>query len=332
MLYLNRLNLNIQNVFLCLCLILSLSAAQGLYAIEIVSIGQACNVARASRHNNVRNTAYPLDWMITSMNALKAAFKDDFVQILVPDQLHESDDSKSVIDGYGLIYIHDFPTIRYPIAPEDDEIMPVHKLASNWRDSISVVQAKFNRRLQRLLNLLHNGEPVALVRYNEMNRTDAEQFISLIREKFPNAKVVLVVIGSAPEFQYPWNLPNICNLYIDANDIRAWDGPAWSEAIHKIATLDPKGWVTTPKSTSYVLTSPIYNPGLFSIFNMVVGALNYYDKGNISGLRVDFQEKGWYFDSTKGSNWWNYYFEPINVGTTSEKEEEQLFPTYQKYE
>lgn len=329
---LSALNQYIKNMFLYLFLFFFLTfTIQDLFAIEVVSIGSACNVARASRHNNMRTTAYPLDWMITSTNALKNAFEDDFANILVPGEIHESVDNKSVIDGYGLIYIHDFPTIRYPIAPEDGEIMPVHGLASNWRDSISIVHTKFNRRLQRLLNLLHNGEPVALVRYNEMGRIEAEQFITLIQKKFPNAKAVLVVIGSTEEFKQSWNLPNVSNYYMEENEIRIWNGSAWTEVMQKIAALNPQGWETSfSKPVSYALTAPVYNPGLFCAFNMVLGALDYFDKGIISGLRIDFKEFGWYFDSEKGGNWWNYYFEPITLGANSANEEEQLFPTYQK--
>lgn len=86
-----------------------------------------------------------------------------------------------------------------------------------------------------------------------------------------------------------------------------------------------------PQNTSYVLTSPLYNPGLFSVFNTVIGALNYYDQGIISGLRVDFGSHGWYFDAARGNNWWNYYFEPIVLGENKQSDEpEQLFPTGQK--
>lgn len=297
-------------------------------AIEIISIGSACNVARAARHNNLRTTAYPFDWMITSLQALKAGFQDDFAHVLMPEQVRENEDKKSVIDGYGLIYIHDFPTVRNPITPEDGEIMPVHELARNWRDSISLVHAKFNRRLQRLLDLLRNGIPVALVRYNEMNKSDAEQFIELVKQKFPHAKAVLVVIGNTPEFKESWNIPHVCNLYIDPKDFSAWDGPAWAEAMLKIAALNPQGWQLSERN-SYLLTLPIYNPGMFSVFNTVIGALDYYDRGNISGLRIDFETNGWYYDPIRGNNWWNYYFEPIALGDYTSKEE-QLFPTYQK--
>jgi len=69
-------------------------AIQSISAIEIVSIGGACNVARAARHNNLRTTAYPLDWMIVSMQSLKDLFRDNFAHVLVPDQMYESDDRK----------------------------------------------------------------------------------------------------------------------------------------------------------------------------------------------------------------------------------------------
>ncbi len=350
--------------------------------VQIVSIGSACNVARAARHNNLRTVAYPFDWTITSMSALRRAFEDDFVQLLVPEQMHENEDRKSVVDGYGIVYIHDFPTVRYPVALEDDEIMPVHTLLPSWRDSIDIVKAKFNRRLERLFDMLNTGQSVALVRYNEMDRYQAEQFIELLKQKFPYARVELAVIGMTSEFKEPWNIPHVSNFYIDEKDFGIWDGPAWSEVMQKIALLDPQSWFTktvcmeiacmektgmaTTQDAPYVLTLPCYNPGLFSAFNTVLGALDYYDRGLISGLRVDFGKQGWYFDASRGDNWWHYYFDPIAVGfsldtaehiknfpvvdpvgvhnkTISQtsailptlskfcyKNSEQLFPTYQK--
>lgn len=312
----------------CLCFC---ALVHNVVAIEIVSLGGACNVARAARYNNMRKNAYPFDWTITSMHALKAAFDDDFSQILMLDQMRESEDGKSVVDGYRLVYIHDFSTVRYPIAPEDSEIMPVHQLLPNWRDSIDIVKAKFTRRLDRLLNLLRIGQPVALVRYNEMDRNEAEKFVQLLKKKFPNAKVVLVVLGTTQEFKESWNLTHVHNLYIDEKDFSVWNGSAWSEAMQVIAHMNPTGWSNAgAEEAPYVLTSPLYNPGLFSVFNTVIGALNYYDQGMISGLRVDFGNQGWYFDVARGNNWWNYCFEPIILGDSNDKESENLFPTYQK--
>jgi hypothetical protein len=325
------LNRSVKSSLRLIVFFILILAMHDLMAIEIVSVGSACNVARAARHNNLRTIAYPLDWTITSMSALKGAFEDDFAQVLVSEQMRESDDGMSVIDGYGIVYIHDFPTVRYPVAPEDGEIMPVHQLLPSWRDSIDVVKEKFTRRLNRLIQLLNSGQQVALVRYNEMDRNQAAQFIELLKQKFPQAKLILVVIGSTPEFQEPWDLEHVCNIYIDEKDFRAWDGPEWSQAMHMISSLNPQGWVHQPQQPPfYLLTLPLYNPGLFSVFNTVLGALDYYDRGLISGLRIDFGDHGWYFDSVRGSNWWNYYFEPIILGKNSDNVPEKLFPTYQK--
>ncbi len=319
---------NVMRIMLC---IISLIVTCNAKAIEIVSIGGACNVARSARHNNLRTVAYPLDWMIASMEALIAGFEDDFDNILDVKQVRESDDKKSVIDGYGLVYIHDFPTVRYPEAPHDGEIMPVHHLLPNWRDSIPVVKAKFKRRLNRLLTLLRTGQPVALVRYNEMGPAQAEQFIALLKKKYPNARIALAVIGTSPDFKEQWKIPHVHNFYIDEEEFRVWDGAAWSKTMHAIASLQAEGWTDgLVKDTPYALTLPLYNPGLFSTFNTVVGALDAYDRGIISGLRVDFQDEGWYFDPERGRNWWQYYFEPIVLGNIDSTIGEQLFPTYKK--
>ncbi len=81
---------------------------------------------------------------------------------------------------------------------------------------------------------------------------------------------------------------------------------------------------------SYKLTHPLYEPGLFSVFHTVLGALDFYEKSeNCEGLILDFEDQGPYYDEKYGSNWWEYYFEPIKVGTLNAPQL-QKFPTYKK--
>jgi hypothetical protein len=56
--------------------------------------------------------------------------------------------------------------------------------------------------------------------------------------------------------------------------------------------------------------------GLFSELAAVLGLLEHYEEWNdiYSGLRVDFADQGLYYDPARGENWWEYYFEPIDVG------------------
>jgi hypothetical protein len=63
------------------------------------------------------------------------------------------------------------------------------------------------------------------------------------------------------------------------------------------------------------LDSPHYigGAGLFHNFNIVLGCLDLYDRYDYLGLTVDFKTEGLYYEEAYGSNWWNYYFEPIDL-------------------
>ena len=55
--------------------------------------------------------------------------------------------------------------------------------------------------------------------------------------------------------------------------------------------------------------------GLFSEVAAVIGFLDHYDRWQhlYAGVRVDFND-GLYYEPAVGPNWWNYYFEPIEIG------------------
>jgi len=54
--------------------------------------------------------------------------------------------------------------------------------------------------------------------------------------------------------------------------------------------------------------------GLFSMVVEILGNLAIYDECQCFTLEVNFGNKGFYFDSKVGLNWWNYYFQPIKLG------------------
>jgi hypothetical protein len=53
--------------------------------------------------------------------------------------------------------------------------------------------------------------------------------------------------------------------------------------------------------------------GFFACFNIVIGALDAYDRGKLGGFSVDFGTTGLYYDVSKGANWWRYYFKPLSI-------------------
>ena len=78
----------------------------------------------------------------------------------------------------------------------------------------------------------------------------------------------------------------------------------------------------------YIITAQ-HNPkwGMFAAANQVLGQLHLFETGqlpHVSGLTVDFDKYGLYYDPSCGPNRWTNYFEPICVG-----EREKAVTTYQ---
>ncbi|MDN3506146.1 MAG: nodulation protein NodZ [Simkaniaceae bacterium] len=67
----------------------------------------------------------------------------------------------------------------------------------------------------------------------------------------------------------------------------------------------------------YVNLHP-YPCGMFSVFSYVAGVLYEYDTNGYAGIEVNFENFGLYFDANYGSNWWEYYCEPIRIGNKNQ--------------
>ena len=68
----------------------------------------------------------------------------------------------------------------------------------------------------------------------------------------------------------------------------------------------------TEKPGPYLVYS-VAGSGMFAVFSAVLGALDYYEKGNYAGIKIELCD-GYYLDPEMGPNWWEYFFEPINIG------------------
>ncbi len=60
-----------------------------------------------------------------------------------------------------------------------------------------------------------------------------------------------------------------------------------------------------------------HSSGMFATMTSILGALNYYEQGKFAGIKVDLFE-GAYWEPALGANWWNYFFETINIGKNNE--------------
>jgi len=67
-----------------------------------------------------------------------------------------------------------------------------------------------------------------------------------------------------------------------------------------------------PTRDFLILTETLYS-GFGAELSAVLGALDAYEKGQYTGIEVDFRS-GLFFEPTIGPNWWEYYFAAIHLG------------------
>ncbi len=92
--------------------------------------------------------------------------------------------------------------------------------------------------------------------------------------------------------------------------------------IHLFTSIMPVKINAETTEQPYLIMNDLVHAGLFATFNAVLGAIDHYENGHFKSLKIDFNE-GLYFDPSKGPNWWEYFFEPINIGV--EKESKHYF-------
>ncbi len=58
---------------------------------------------------------------------------------------------------------------------------------------------------------------------------------------------------------------------------------------------------------------PCSNCGMFATGLYLIGVLDRFKQGKYSGVRIDFEKDGLYYDRSQGKNWFEYYFNPVNI-------------------
>lgn len=62
----------------------------------------------------------------------------------------------------------------------------------------------------------------------------------------------------------------------------------------------------------YILTARKDPAGFFSTFNTIIAALDFIEEHG-AAMIIDFGTEGFYYDPSKGPNWWSYYFERLRM-------------------
>jgi hypothetical protein len=141
-----------------------------------------------------------------------------------------NDTKTRVIDDYGFEYPHD-----YPNEPDESCVgegaykeTPGKLIASDWAVHHSAVLAKYGRRIERFLQIMHDPDPiVVLTRHTTSDALKLHEFLTTHFKK-PN-------IFFINTFCEPYENDQVTNIYAEKNGV--WNDPAvWSEAIETLKT------------------------------------------------------------------------------------------------
>lgn len=207
--YMNFIHYFFHKTLVC-CIFLLIHNLNG---VALISLGYDCTIAGTLRSLHLRKAAYPFDWMYSDFNALYNAIADDFQHFLDPSTLRVGDDNRTIIDYYGLSFVHDFPTIHDNVAMNDSELHPWAKIRDDWQQFIEPMREKYLRRIDRLINDLMGTEPIFLIRY-EMKKNESIRLRELLIHRYPHLNFTLVAINTSHEAKLDWGLDKIKNFHV----------------------------------------------------------------------------------------------------------------------
>lgn len=194
---------------------------------ECISLGEVCTTAAALQAFSLRNWAYPFDWVISHFADLHATVSDDFKDYLNPQYFSLREDNHGVINKYGIVFVHDFPTIQYPESTQDAERINEGTLSTEWLQALPTIQDKYERRINRFKEKCSAQHKVYFFRHLGTSRDDAVKLRNLITSKYPHLDFVVIIISNQPEHAQQWEEQKIRNYYFNQkliwNDIQEWD-------------------------------------------------------------------------------------------------------------
>jgi len=194
---------------------------------NILTVGSGCSPAAALKNLNLREIALPFDWIVSNIFNIEECFEDNFARF--HNNLKFNHNKTRLIDDYGFEFPHDYPlvdtcnnsidTIGEGVIGEE----PGKYITDDWIKYYDIVKQKYNRRIQRFLNIVNSPEPIiVLCRW----KTNHVLYLEQLFLKYYNKKNIIFV-NSCPEI---FANTTIINCYTEKNNI--WNDVAvWKETV-----------------------------------------------------------------------------------------------------
>lgn len=162
----------------------------------VISLGYNCEIANALIVGKYRDNSYPFDWLFSKMWKINQTLREQFCNFFKLENLERARYSgrPSKEKDNGFIYVHDGS---------------FNELRNN--SNLYIQQfSKYNRRTERLINLLNSEKKILFIRMNYDEKSeDYIEFVKVIKETFPNCNFTLVVILPSDKTDYQIQNENI---------------------------------------------------------------------------------------------------------------------------
>ena len=190
----------------------------------IINLGGDCQVAYQLSTNNLRAYALPFDSFITPPASLCAILKKNFEGFLQPANfelvINETYGSYILDRRYDVRIIHEF------------------KLVPDFLNEYEDFATKFERRIARLLELIHTSEYPLFIRKN-IAKEQTLELKNLLIELRNQQPFLLVVLDTTEEMELDWHEECIRNFYLKQLEPYSWkgDSTAWKEIFNALDLL-----------------------------------------------------------------------------------------------
>jgi hypothetical protein len=175
-----------------------------------ISLGSNCMPAIHLNHLHLKQATLPLDWVVTAStekvaHLLLSRFSDYMeLKNLVIQQLDITNGTYNVEDPvHEVMSYHDFDLYRNTAA----------ELAT-----YPEFKAKLNRRIERLYNVLDEGESFLFIRTEVESPEEAQLLKSAIDQMVGKQKTALLLIVNCTTASVPteaeWDIPSVCKVEI----------------------------------------------------------------------------------------------------------------------
>lgn len=128
----------------------------------VIPLGSNCSIAHFLRKQRLRKYAFPFDWTITPVQSALQLLEGSFNRFLASENLHRGEVSNRMyFDDAGSDVVITNEKI-VPMIDQRYQLLFPHDFRTGEPEEILAVQAKYSRRIDRLLEALESPRPQSI--------------------------------------------------------------------------------------------------------------------------------------------------------------------------